>query len=60
MSKNTPNGYHVFELEWRGCWHWRKDGAEGMSRCYGSEQEAESGARADFERWAAALRAEVA
>lgn len=56
---NIPNGYHVFELPHRGCWHWHKDDVDGVSKCYDSEREAEDGARADFERWATALRMEV-
>lgn len=54
--KNIPNGYHVFELAHRGCWHWRCDGVEGVSRCYNTDHEAIAGARVDFERWAAELK----
>ncbi len=56
MKKSIPNGYHVFELAHRGCWHWRRYGIMGSSNCYDTKHEAEADARADFERWAAELR----
>lgn len=53
---DVPNGYVVFELAWRGCWHYRRDGESTMSRCYGDECAARLGAHQDFSRWAWNLR----
>jgi hypothetical protein len=52
MMPDIPNGYVVFELAWRGCWHHRRDGETTMSRCYNDERAARLGAHQDFNRWA--------
>lgn len=60
MSKpDKPNGYEVFGLTWRGCWHWKRSAEAGMSKCYDSEASAIMGAREDFGRRAAMLKAEA-
>lgn len=43
--KEVPEGYRVFEVVHRGCWHWKKDGLDGSSRCYDTEDQAIDGAR---------------
>jgi hypothetical protein len=52
---HVPSGYKVFELPWRGCWHFRRGGGP-LSKCYDDESQAAQGARDDFERWANDLR----
>jgi len=55
---DLPNGYEVFELAWRGCWHYRRAGDEKTtSKCYDDEHAARMGAREEHKRWAAFLRA---
>lgn len=49
---DVPNGYVVFEIAWRGCWHWRRDGEETMSRCYDDERAARLGCHQAFSKWA--------